>query len=147
VPVSIALPWPDFLIGKRSITLTPRYPILGCLPILHRRRICYLARVTDCAGYTCFADVSSSSFHFVTVLVGGKLLYPPSERSETSGYSVFTFVCLSVCLCALSPVFNSVCQSHNASAISKLAPDCMDMHGPFYSRSIGSLWTQELQYL
>jgi len=25
--------------------------------------------------------------------------YPPSERSETGGYTVFTFVCLSVCLC------------------------------------------------
>jgi len=26
--------------------------------------------------------------------------YPPSERSETGGYTVFTFVCMSVCLCA-----------------------------------------------
>ena len=29
-------------------------------------------------------------------------LYLPSERSETGGYYVFTFVCLSVCLCARS---------------------------------------------
>ena len=26
------------------------------------------------------------------------LLYPPSERSETGGYTVFTYVCLCVCL-------------------------------------------------
>jgi len=25
-------------------------------------------------------------------------LYPPSERSETGGYTVFTFVCLCVCV-------------------------------------------------
>jgi len=25
------------------------------------------------------------------------LLYPPSERSETGGYAVFTFMCLYVC--------------------------------------------------
>jgi len=35
-------------------------------------------------------------------------LYPPSERSESGGYTAFTFVCLRVCLCALSAVFNSV---------------------------------------
>ena len=33
-----------------------------------------------------------------TDLTAGCLLYPPSERSETGGYYVFTFVCLSVCL-------------------------------------------------
>jgi len=31
-------------------------------------------------------------------------LYLPSEWSETGRYYVFTFVCLSVCLCALSPI-------------------------------------------
>jgi len=46
----------------------------------------------------------------------GEFLYPPSEWSETDGYTIFTFVCLCVCLFALSPVFNSVCPSHNASA-------------------------------
>ena len=56
-----------------------------------------------------------------------RLLYPSSERSETGGYTVFTFVCLSVCVCvcALSPVFNSVCwlcSSHNGSAISLMQP-------------------------
>ena len=25
--------------------------------------------------------------------------YPPSERSENGGYTVFTFICLSVCVC------------------------------------------------
>jgi len=30
--------------------------------------------------------------------------------------------CVSVCLCALSPVFNSVCPSHNTSAISLPQP-------------------------
>jgi len=32
------------------------------------------------------------------------LLYPPSEWSETGGYTVFTVVFLSVCLCTLSPI-------------------------------------------
>jgi len=31
-------------------------------------------------------------------------LYPPSEWSETGWYTVFTFVCLCVCLWALSPI-------------------------------------------
>jgi len=31
-------------------------------------------------------------------------------------------VCQSVCLCALSPVFNSVCPSHNASGTSLMQP-------------------------
>jgi len=35
-------------------------------------------------------------------------LYLPSEQSLTGGYTVFTFGCLSVCVFALSPVFNSV---------------------------------------
>jgi len=30
------------------------------------------------------------------------LLYPPSERSETGGYTVLTFVCLCVCICVHS---------------------------------------------
>jgi len=32
-------------------------------------------------------------------------LYLSSERSETGGYTVFTFACLSVCVCACSRVF------------------------------------------
>jgi len=39
------------------------------------------------------------------------LLYPPNERGETGRYTVITFVCLCVCLCALSPVFNSAVQA------------------------------------
>jgi len=50
------------------------------------------------------------------------LLHPPSERSETVGYTVFVFVCLCVCLCALSPVVNSAYPSHNASVISLMQP-------------------------
>ena len=48
------------------------------------------------------------------------LLYPPSERSETGRYTVFIFVCLGVCVCVSvsTPVFNSVCPSHNSSAVS-----------------------------
>jgi len=34
------------------------------------------------------------------------VLYPPSKRSETGGYTVFTFVCL--CVSVSTPVFNSV---------------------------------------
>jgi len=39
------------------------------------------------------------------------ILYPPSERSETGGYTVFTFVCLSVwlCVCAHSVQSSTVC--------------------------------------
>ena len=32
---------------------------------------------------------------------------------NTGGYTVFTLVCLSVCLCALSPVFNSGLNGRN----------------------------------
>ena len=37
------------------------------------------------------------------------LLYWPSERSETGGYIVFTFVCLCVCVCAHSVQSSTVC--------------------------------------
>jgi len=37
-------------------------------------------------------------------------------------YCSLMSVCLSVCLCALSPIFNSVCPSRNASAISLMQP-------------------------
>jgi len=33
----------------------------------------------------------------------------PSERSKTGGYTVFIFVCLSACLCTLSPVLTEWC--------------------------------------
>jgi len=47
-------------------------------------------------------------------------IFISAKWTEWTGYTVFTFVFLSVCvcLCALSPVFNSVCPSHNTSAIS-----------------------------
>jgi len=37
-----------------------------------------------------------------------KFLYPPSERSETGGYTVLPFVCLCVCVCAHS-VLADIC--------------------------------------
>jgi len=58
-----------------------------------------------------WVPVCVSEFHFTVIMRGGwkltHLLYLPSERSETGGYTVFTFVRLCVCLCALSPVFNN----------------------------------------
>ena len=51
----------------------------------------------DRPKYTLYTYYSS-----VVVLPTVNLLYPPSERSETGGYTVFTSVCLSVCLCALT---------------------------------------------
>jgi len=43
---------------------------------------------------TCFKPGSFQS-RFQQVC---RLLYPPSERSETDGYTVYSFVCLCVCL-------------------------------------------------
>jgi len=53
-------------------------------------------------------SVLSQAQTFLTYLGLSLSLYPPSEGSATGGYTIFTFVCLSVCLCALSPAFNSV---------------------------------------
>ena len=39
-----------------------------------------------------------------TIIIEKNLLHPPSERSETGGHTVFTLVCLSVCLC--TPALN-----------------------------------------
>ena len=49
------------------------------------------------------------------------LLHLPSEQSETGGYTVFTFVCPSVCLDALTPVFNNVAmwRWHHAAIANK----------------------------
>ena len=56
--------------------------------------------------YTLLSSSSSSSLY-----IG--LLYTPSERSETGGYTVFSFVCLSgcvcVCVCAHSVQSSTVC--------------------------------------
>ena len=62
---------------------------------------------------------------------GGQYVYLPLSRHYIRQVNrvkladiLFSLVsvCLSVCLCALSPVFNSVCPSHSASAISLMRP-------------------------
>jgi len=48
---------------------------------------------------TCIHRVSQIRTFFLVQ----NFYYPPSERNETGGYTVFTFVCLSVCaVCTLS---------------------------------------------
>ena len=61
---------------RRSVTLPRRQADRPTRRSLHDKLPCLFA----------YLPVDCSSF------------YPPSERSETGGYTVFTFVCLSVCL-------------------------------------------------
>ena len=68
------------------------------------------------------------------------LLYPPSERSETGGYYVFTFVRPSVCL--------SVC-AHMAAVFRPLMPIARKRlkirTSNFTSVSVGTVRTQRLE--
>jgi len=67
------------------------------------------------------------------------IIYPPSERSETGGYAVFTFVCLSVsvCVCSHSVQSSTVCvlpttrqpsPSCNPSPSPKIYKSCKKIH-------------------
>jgi len=145
--------------GRRSYVARQTQIISDCIQRLYNQRhTCLLAfTLSVCLSVclsSCFIDNTAELLlhcnDIVTNYLTGKLpsvlyysLYLPSERSETGGYVVFTYVCLSVCVSVRTQSSVQQC----VSAISKLAPDCRDMHGPYYGRSIGSLWTQEIQYL
>jgi len=109
------------------------------------KEICHCkVRLTPYAGI--LQDTRQSQI-YSKITTSDFLLYLPSEQSETGRYTVFTIVCLSVCVCAHSVQSSTVCvsptmhqpsSSCNPSTSPKLYKSCKKFTWQIYA--LCTLW-------